>query len=137
MINKIKVHSKNNVNNKTKSQNSYWEKLINDVSHEEENKIFADNQDKGEGKRFTSSIEIKVDIANEKSRYIDVTKREAECMVHLFRGLNPKDIANELGLSSRTVEFYFNNLRRRVGCKTKAELIDLVSNSDFMDKVNS
>ncbi|EKE01973.1 MAG: LuxR family transcriptional regulator [uncultured bacterium] len=60
------------------------------------------------------------------------TKREAECMVLLLKGKTINGVATILKLSPRTVEYYIKNMKTKVGCRTKFELIDLVYASDFI-----
>ena len=60
------------------------------------------------------------------------TKREAECMVWLLRGKTINGVATILQLSPRTVEYYIKNMKIKVGCRTKFELIDLVYASEFV-----
>lgn len=72
------------------------------------------------------------------ARYGDVyfTRREAECMVWLLEGKKLEDIAMILGLSIRTVEYYIKNMKAKVGCRSKFNLIDLVRASDFIEEFN-
>jgi DNA-binding CsgD family transcriptional regulator len=60
-------------------------------------------------------------------RFEDIyfSKREAECMVYLFA----MEIAKKLGLSRRTIEFYIKNMKKKLDCQNKDELITLVENS--------
>lgn len=64
------------------------------------------------------------------------TKREAECMVWLLRGKTINSVAAILELSPRTVEYYLKNMKTKVGCRTKFELIDLVYASEFAKNVD-
>ena len=64
------------------------------------------------------------------------TKREAECMVLLLKGKTINGVAAELTLSPRTVEYYIKNMKSKVGCRTKFELVDLVHASEFIDNVD-
>lgn len=64
------------------------------------------------------------------------TRREAECMVCLLKGKKIKDVAMILRLSPRTVEFYIKNMKDKVCCRTKFELIDLVNTSEFMKHID-
>lgn len=64
------------------------------------------------------------------------TKREAECMVLLLRGKTIGSVANILKLSPRTVEYYIKNMKSKLGCRTKFELVDLVYASDFIKNVD-
>lgn len=64
------------------------------------------------------------------------TKREAQCMVLLLKGKTIARVANSLKLSPRTVEYYIKNMKSKLGCRTKFELIDLVYDSDFIKNVD-
>jgi|688.fasta_scaffold197151_3 DNA-binding CsgD family transcriptional regulator len=69
-------------------------------------------------------------------RGIYFTSREAEVMVHLLQGKTVKSSANILRLSPRTVEFYVKNMKIKLGCRTKSELIGKVFASDFVKHVD-
>ncbi|EKE01118.1 MAG: hypothetical protein ACD_21C00209G0002 [uncultured bacterium] len=64
------------------------------------------------------------------------TRREAECMVLLLNGKTTNSIAAILELSRSTVIDYIKNMKIKVGCRTKLELINLVSVSEFPKNVN-
>jgi DNA-binding CsgD family transcriptional regulator len=64
------------------------------------------------------------------------TFREAQCMAQLMRGKTIKATALYLDLSPRTVEYYLKNMKSKLKCRTKSELMQLISGSDFMRLVN-
>ena len=64
------------------------------------------------------------------------TKREAECMVLLLKGKTINSVASLLRLSPRTVEYYIKNMKAKLGCRTKFELIDKVYASEFLDNID-
>lgn len=64
------------------------------------------------------------------------TAREAQCMWMLLQGKTMKNIALELCLSPRTIEYYLKNLKSKVGCRTKYELIECMRGSDFVNTFN-
>lgn len=64
---------------------------------------------------------------------IHFSKQEAKCMVCLLKGKSTKGIARALDLSPRTVEYYVKNMKRKLQCRTKFELMELVSETDFRD----
>jgi len=64
------------------------------------------------------------------------TKREAECMACLLKGKTIANVAATLKLSPRTVEYYIKNMRTKLACRTKFELIDLVRASEFMKNLD-
>lgn len=53
-----------------------------------------------------------------------LSKRELECLRFLLRGKTAKDIASLLLLSPRTIEFYLDNIKRKMGVSSKSELIE-------------
>lgn len=64
------------------------------------------------------------------------TQREAECMLLLLNGKTISKTADTLCLSPRTIEFYLKNMKTKLGCRTKFELIELVLDSDFLQDIN-
>lgn len=65
-----------------------------------------------------------------------LTRREAECMVHLLRGKTVPSAAKAMNLSSRTVEYYVKNMKARLACPSKEALIEKVLKSDFLNEVD-
>lgn len=72
----------------------------------------------------------------ERYRNIYFTKREAECMLILIKGKTIAKTAETLNLSPRTIEFYIKNMKSKIGCRTKFELIELVLESEFLNNVS-
>ncbi len=65
-----------------------------------------------------------------------LTRQEARCMVCFLRGNTVKGTAKILELSPRTVEYYVNNMKKRLDCLTKSELIYRVIETEFPYNVN-
>lgn len=57
------------------------------------------------------------------SQQFNLTPRQAECIHYLLKGYSAKQTAVALDLSTRTIDFYLNNLRRKLNCRSKTELI--------------
>lgn len=55
-----------------------------------------------------------------------VTPRELECFDYLIRGYTAKQIASQLNISQRTVEYYFERIKKKYGCNNKAALLTKV-----------
>ena len=53
----------------------------------------------------------------------NLTVRQIECCTLLLAGKTAKEISETLRLSQRTVEYYFGNIRTKLQCNNKAELI--------------
>ena len=66
-------------------------------------------------------------ILDTKHGNIHITKREAECMSLLLKKKTIDNIAHILEIAPRTVMDHLNNVKIKVGCNTKSELINLVS----------
>lgn len=82
-----------------------------------------------------STDDTKTDVIKQKKRTylahhpgIYLTKRETECMTHLIEGKTIKLTAESLGLSDRTVEYYLNNIKAKLQCRTKNELVSRLKN---------
>jgi DNA-binding NarL/FixJ family response regulator len=55
--------------------------------------------------------------------FIKLTARQRTCALHLLQGMKYKEIAEELQLSSRTIECYVNQLKQKLKCRSKVELV--------------
>ncbi|MAZ39859.1 MAG: hypothetical protein CMF49_07030 [Legionellales bacterium] len=51
------------------------------------------------------------------------SKRELQCIHLLAKGCSAYDIALELGLSKRTIEFYIRNIKTKMGVKKSTEIV--------------
>ena len=67
-------------------------------------------------------------------KYGDIyfTRREADCMGWLLKGKTIRGVGIVLNISPRTVEYYIKNMKKKIGCRTKSELIELVYMSDLV-----
>jgi len=65
-----------------------------------------------------------------------LTRREAECTFRVIQGKTVAVIATELTLSPRTVEFYLKNAKSKLRCRTKAQLIEKILQSNFLTAAN-
>jgi DNA-binding CsgD family transcriptional regulator len=54
---------------------------------------------------------------------VRLSAREQQCLQHLVKGKTAKWIADKLGLSKRTIESYIDNIKSKMGCVNKAELL--------------
>jgi len=62
------------------------------------------------------------------------SRREAECAYQLSQGKTFKEVARILSLSTRTVEYYLKNMKLKLKCRTRSELIGKIINSPFRDR---
>lgn len=118
----------------------YWEMLLEEVlvPHKPRYFTFANIDNK--------QMDSKTMIINKSTKFrerymfrlgdkypkVHFSKREAQCMLKLLQDKLVREVAEELELSVRTVEYYIVNMRKKLGCRTKAELLGHVANSDFI-----
>lgn len=71
------------------------------------------------------------------SRKHDLTlsARQEEVLFYLVRGKTTKNIARILNLSARTIESYLNDIKLKLGCSSKSELIEFAIYSGFLEKI--
>ncbi|MDF1654918.1 MAG: helix-turn-helix transcriptional regulator [Coxiellaceae bacterium] len=67
-------------------------------------------------------------------QYPDVylTCREAHCGFLLLKGMTFKAIASQLQISWRTVEYYVNNIKTKLHCRLRTEVVAHLLQSDFL-----
>lgn len=63
---------------------------------------------------------------------ISLAEREAECVYLLLQNKRYKQISSEMNISLRTVETYIKNIRAKLRCNKKAEIIELIQRSAFL-----
>lgn len=61
-----------------------------------------------------------------------ITRREFNCLFYLMRGKTAKEIALLLHISKRTVEAHINNIKLKMTCRTKSELISKAFDEGFL-----
>lgn len=52
-----------------------------------------------------------------------LSAREKQCAYHLLNGMTAKEIGQQLGLSSRTIESYIENMKNKLMCRNIIELV--------------
>lgn len=65
-------------------------------------------------------------MADKKFEHFGVvlSKRQSECLYYLLRGKSAVSIAKLLGLSPKTVEYYIDEIKNKMVCNNKAEVIE-------------
>lgn len=66
---------------------------------------------------------------------IKLSMRQAQCLFYVLRGKTNKHIAKILQLSNRTIESYLDNLKIKMNCSNKAELIEKSIDLGFLETV--
>ena len=61
--------------------------------------------------------------------FSSLSKREKECLKLFLKGKTAQETASLLNISRRTVETYFENIKDKLGCFTKAEILQRYSSN--------
>lgn len=124
---------------------TYWEAVLHEVmnKHNQSTQFVFTNlrqrkieTKKRKPRKMAASHENKMYTLGDRYSDIYFTQREAECMLLLLRGYTLANVAKELRLSIRTIEFYVKNMRMKVRCDTKAKLVEKVAQSDFLENMD-
>lgn len=109
-----------------------WSKL---VSRDHEEKEGGQSRH-AKHRREKSSLPRRHYYLNDHDKSAYFTYREAQCMAQIMRGKTIKASAQAIGLSPRTVEYYLKNMKAKFKCRTKSELMQLISLTDFMKLIH-
>lgn len=66
---------------------------------------------------------------------ISVSKREFECLFYLVQGRTMKEIARFMNLSSRTIEFHLNNVKKKLNCNKKSQVIETLLRNEIFSSL--
>ncbi|HEV2613222.1 MAG TPA: helix-turn-helix transcriptional regulator [Gammaproteobacteria bacterium] len=62
---------------------------------------------------------------------ISFTERQTECLYYLSRGYSAKDIARVLNISHRTIESFINQIKIKLHCTRKQEIIKFINENNL------
>jgi len=118
--------------------NGYWNAIVQEVINKQ-NPTFSFRFTNTKRKRYQRRG--KNNRFNPERYYLDspyqhvyFTPQEAACLFYCRKNSRYKMIARYLGISARTVEFYLKNMRRKLSCRTKKELLNLATKARFFKK---
>ena len=125
-VNELREH----VGNKNVQSQELLSRLINDIEHFANYDLNKDNSLLEFVESSSNSLPV---VKNQKQtnssdllkarKTLGLSKRESECAYYLTRGMTMKLVAKAMGLSPRTVEFYIENMKDKLCCNTKPDLI--------------
>ncbi len=75
-------------------------------------------------------------VFNEPLLGIYLTRREAQVLYLICHGATNKQVADKMGLSSRTTEYYIKNMRQKTATSSKQNLIYRVVETDFLKRID-
>lgn len=75
---------------------------------------------------FLKSTSIKKYTFYYKKREIVLTRKELQCALGLICGKSAKEISNDLYRSVRTIEAHIDNLRMKLNCSSRSNLVNML-----------
>ena len=121
----------------------YWSSLANDVLNKDKKNIsvlLSDSENALTSHRTTDQARVIVRdfrtyyLAPEHP-HIYFTKREAECAFWIVQHNTIDQAAAKMDLSPRTVEFYVKNMKLKLKCANKKQLIEKVLQSTLLKQL--
>lgn len=87
----------------------------------------VENVDVQQLEKFYALTNIRKYKVEFKGNLISISNREYQCIKLLLQGKSTKEISSLLNLSPRTVYFYVTNAKYKLGCSTKSQLLNILS----------
>ena len=114
----------------------YWNHLVQEVLTKKKNKEAAALATMASGAAWVEDQRVMLPkrryVLDEERQQLYLTYREAQCMLLFIHGKTVIKAAHCLSLSPRTVEYYLNNMKAKLKCRTKSELIELILQTQFL-----
>jgi DNA-binding NarL/FixJ family response regulator len=76
--------------------------------------------------RSARTAPLSVSAASEQLVFPELTPREADVLLGVFRGCSNKEIAATLGISGNTVKTFLHQLFQKTGAQTRSQLVRIV-----------
>ncbi len=73
-----------------------------------------------------ANSEPQIKVLDNAKQPATLSRREQQVMKYLREGMTAKQTASEMYVSTRTVEFHLNNIKDKVGCRSKLELLSRI-----------
>lgn len=70
-------------------------------------------------------------LKQKKYQGVKLSGRELDAISYYMNGLTAKETAKKMGISPRTVESYFENIKYKLGCNNKDEIVQILSDDGF------
>ena len=70
-----------------------------------------------------------------KNKIFRLSPREVDCAIAMIEGRSARETALQYAISQRTVESYIENIKNKLGCNLKSELIRTLLKSTFINEI--
>lgn len=111
----------------------YWQQVLAEVAQLRQSKVQSSQQGSCT-RQSLRGCELPIGNIYLGGSYPSVyfTPREAQCALLLLRGMTIREVGQVMRLSARTIEYYLDNMKVKVACRRKSELIQAILASDFL-----
>lgn len=131
------------------AKNTYWKDLLQRIIDKEntpaQHKLSTNTEpNKNIIKKVTATKSKNTSRRHTRAAYIfigsssnptKITVREADCLLHFAKGKTICSTAKALNLSPRTVEYYLRNMKSKLKCYSKAELIEKICDNICLESI--
>ncbi len=117
----------------------YWHSVLNDVLHNK-NHLRAQSDIKLSQDALRKAKEprdLRMYYLGDQYPGVYLTKREAECMFWIVQNHTIGSTALKMQLSARTVEFYVKNMKLKLHCASKTQLIEKILQTDLLQQLEN
>lgn len=84
-------------------------------------------------KNMSKLLRNKKYIVKTEQEEVVLSRKEAECALYLLKGLRSKHIAREMGVAPRTIEYHIENIRSKLNCDVRTDLIAKLTSGNFLN----
>lgn len=106
-------------------ENAEMNRVLQPSLRYDQSKITMLDENKIRKENFYAQTPIKKYYLNPEDSNKYITQREFDCLNLMAKGKQIKEIARDLMLAPRTIESYLNNIRTRLGCRSRSQLMDI------------
>ena len=122
----------------------YWKCVLKEVENKKNKNYpckFTDINTRLQSVLDINEERASYEIHNKRRIYLESTdqeiyfsRREAECAYQLAQGKTLREVAQTLSLSIRTIEYYMKNMKAKLKCRTRSELVGKIMSSGFCNR---
>lgn len=119
----------------------YWNHVLQDVVYKKNRTHFLNDveseivSDLDDAPKIKKLRDIRSYYLGETCPNVYLTKREAECMFWIVQDYTIIETAYKIDLSPRTVEFYVKNMKLKLHCVNKKQLIRKILHTTLLQQL--
>lgn len=123
---------------------TYWHSVLDEVLQKDEQRaFFYTNRGRLDDIFYLPTAPVNLKKSSRRRNYfldypfedVHLTPREAEAMFWIVQDYTFVATAEKMGLSSRTVEFYVKNMKTKLHCAGKKEMIEKILQTNLLQQL--